>query len=91
MRAGDFTRLKTGGLVSGLLGPYGSAQATFASLDGQILPKMWAQGKVFAFVDKLGLERAVVVFGQGKQSAIDQYHLSRRVGETIAIEFSSAP
>jgi hypothetical protein len=85
-RVGDFEKLQTKGLASALLGPYGSARATFESLDGQLLPKMWAQGQVFAFMDKVGEDLAVVVFGQGEQNAIEQYRLSKHVGQTIAAE-----
>jgi hypothetical protein len=88
VRVGDYGTLRYGGLASALLGPLGSAKATFEALDGQVLPKLWAQGEVFAFLDKHGPELAVVVFSQGTRDVLEQRRLSKRVGETIAAEFA---
>jgi hypothetical protein len=70
------------GLMSALVGPYGDARVTFESLDGQLLPRMWAQGDSFAIVDKPSAAFMVIVFGRGI-SAIEQYHLSKRVSAAI--------
>lgn len=86
-RAGDFAALETQGLPSALLGPYGSAQATFASLEGQLLPKRWAQGRGFAFVDKVDVDLAAVFFGQGSQDVVEQFRLSKRGSHSIRTEF----
>src|SRR5262249_14418577 len=50
-RAGDLAAFGGTGLVSALLGPYGSAKGTFAGLAGRPLPQMWRQGDAFAFAD----------------------------------------
>jgi hypothetical protein len=87
-RVGDYSTLHDAGLASALLGPLGAARKTFASLEGQLLPAIWAQGNTFAFVDRCGPELAVVVFGEGAVDASEQYQCSRRVAQAIAAEFS---
>jgi hypothetical protein len=86
-RAGDFAALETQGLPSAPLGPYGSAQATFASIEGQLLPRIWAQGRAFAFVDRVDIHLAAVVFAQGWQDVVEQFRLSKRVSHSIRTEF----
>src|SRR5687768_7143410 len=49
---GDPSQAGCENLMSALVGPYGDARATFDSLEGQLLPRMWMQGGSFAFVDK---------------------------------------
>lgn len=63
MRGGDFESYPAPGLVSSLLGPSGTPHATYASLDGQPLPQIWADGESFAFVDRPAAGIAFVLFG----------------------------
>jgi hypothetical protein len=62
-RAGDFESYPAPGLVSSALGPSGTPQATWASLDGQPLPQIWADGECFAFIDRPTPTLAFVLFG----------------------------
>jgi hypothetical protein len=88
---GDFGAFASAGLVSALLGPYGSAKATFDSLEGRLLPRMWRQGEEFAFVDKPTAELAVVVFGRGRDYVSELLALSKQVGRSIREEFGEEP
>lgn len=62
-RAGDFESYPEQSLVSSLLGPNGAPRETFASLEGQSLPAIWAEGPYFAFVDRPANGIAFVLFG----------------------------
>lgn len=90
VRAGDFAAFGSDGLVSALLGPYGSAEATFRGVqEGQrSLPRMWSQGDEFAFADRAD-ELVIVVFGRGGSDVRAQYELSKAVGRSIAAELTS--
>ena len=63
IRGGDFESFPAPGLVSSLLGPSGTPHATYAGLDGQPLPQIWAEGESFAFIDRPAAGIAVVLFG----------------------------
>jgi hypothetical protein len=63
IRGGDFESYPAPGLVSSLLGPSGTPRATYAGLDGQPLPQIWAEGESFAFIDRPTAGIAVVLFG----------------------------
>ena len=90
VRVGDFAAFESDGLVPTLLGPYGSAEATFDSVQGdeRLLPRMWAQDDEFAFVDRAN-ELVIVVFGREGGDARAQYDLSKAVRRSIAVEFTS--
>ncbi len=62
-RGGDFESYPAPGLVASLLGPSGTPRETYARLDGQPLPQVWAEGESFAFVDRPTAGIAVVLFG----------------------------
>ncbi len=85
VRAGDFAGFGSEGLVSALLGPYGSAKATFQYLRSQdLLPRMWFQDEKIAILDKVGPMLAVVVFGWSKDTdALRRYELSKEVARNI--------
>jgi hypothetical protein len=85
--AGDFIAFASDGLVSTLLGPYGSARETLASLEGQLLPRMWSQGDEYAIVDLATEELAVVVFGRGRLSAPERWAMSKAVSASIRLVF----
>src|SRR5262249_41380054 len=88
-RAGDFESFGSAGLVSALLGPYGSADATFASLQGAVLPQIWGQGAEFAFLFKPSPGLMVVVFGRSRQDVLAQVEMAKAVGHSIDQEFTS--
>jgi hypothetical protein len=89
-RVGDPGSVGCDTLLSALIGPYGNARVTFESLEGQLLPQMTAQGISFAFIDKASPDVMVIVFGTGL-SAVDQYHLSKRVSAAIAERWMGEP
>ncbi|MGA7992757.1 MAG: hypothetical protein WCC53_15080 [Thermoanaerobaculia bacterium] len=62
-RAGNFETFPEPSLVSSALGPSGTPRATYASLDGQPLPQIWAEGQCFAFIDRPTPGVAFVLFG----------------------------
>ena len=86
-KAGDFIAFASGGLVSALLGPYGSARETLVSLADQSLPRMWNQGDEYAFADLATEELAVVVFGRGMLSAPERWAKSKAVSASIRLAF----
>jgi hypothetical protein len=65
VRVGEFAAFCSKGLVSSLLGPYGSAKDTFDLVQSpdQIKPMMWAQGDEFAFLISAG-SFVIVLFGR---------------------------
>lgn len=63
IRGGNFESYPAPSLVSSLLGPSGTPRQTYASLEGQPLPQIWAEGECFAFVDRPAAGIAVVLFG----------------------------
>lgn len=89
-RVGDVTEFDDSGLVSALLGPHGSPQTTYNSVQGDnvLLPRIWAQGEEVAFVDRVG-EWVLVVFGRRIGDAASQYALSRLLHRTIQLEFTT--
>jgi hypothetical protein len=62
-RAGSFETYPEPSLVSSALGPTGTPRATYASLDGQSLPQIWAEGACFAVIDRPAPGVAFVLFG----------------------------
>jgi hypothetical protein len=62
-RAGNFETYPEPSLVSSALGPSGTPRATYASLDGQSLPQIWAEGPCFAVIDRPTPGVAFVLFG----------------------------
>jgi len=89
-RAGDFDKFASAGLVAAMLGPYGSAEATYHLVRNpeQVKPVIWGQGSEFAFLDCAG-ELVVAVFGRECGDIHAQHALSRQVGQSIAAEFGS--
>ena len=63
MRGGDFESYPAPGLVSSLLGPSGTPHATYASLEGQPLPQIWAEGGYFSIIDRPTAGIVFVLFG----------------------------
>jgi hypothetical protein len=85
-RVGDFTSFGNVDLVSALLGPYGSSQETFASVqDSESPPRMWTQGDAFALAMRVR-DKVAVVFGEKRGGTRSQYELSKAVGQCIADE-----
>jgi hypothetical protein len=69
-RAGDFESYPAPGLVSSILGPSGTPQAAYASLEGQSLPQIWAEGPYYAFIDRPMPGTAFVLFGVPARSGL---------------------
>lgn len=70
IRGGDFESYPAPGLVSSLLGPSGTPRETYANLDGQPLPQIWAEGECFAFIDRPIAGIALVLFGVPARSRL---------------------
>jgi hypothetical protein len=96
IRVGDFEAYPAPSLVSSLLGPSGTPHATYASLEGQSLPQIWAEGEYFAFIDRPISGIAFVLFGvparsrlaflrprSGKNDANSLVEHSKRVGRRL--------
>ena len=81
VRAGDFGSYPAPGLVSSLLGPTGTPRSTYAGLDGQPLPQIWAEGESFAIVDRPAAGIAFVLFGIGVPARPRLAFLRPRSGE----------
>lgn len=70
IRGGDFEAYPAPGLVSSLLGPSGTPRETYARLDGQPLPQIWAEGECFALIDRPTAGIAFVLFGVPARSRL---------------------
>ena len=70
IRVGDFESYPAPSLVSSLLGPSGTPRAAYASLEGQPLPQIWAEGSYFAFIDRPTPGIAFVLFGVPARSRL---------------------
>lgn len=88
-QVGDLDAFDSAGLVTALLGPYGSAKETYDAVQqpDRIRPVIWKQGSEFAFLDCAG-KLVVVVFGRDRVDALAQYQFSVVVGKSIAAEFA---
>ena len=62
-RAGDFESYPAPDLVASVLGPSGNPRTAYASLEGQSLPQIWAEGESFALIDRPVPGVAFVLFG----------------------------
>jgi hypothetical protein len=95
-RVGDFASYPAQSLVSSALGPSGTPKETYASLEGQPLPQIWADGDYFAFIDRPTPGIAFVLFGapapprrsflrplSGEREAFSLVERSRRVGRRL--------
>ncbi len=82
-RAGNFETYPEPSLVSSALGPSGTPRATYASLDGQSLPQIWAEGACFAVIDRPTPGVAFVLFGVPERTRLA--FLRPRSGEHEAL------
>lgn len=92
-KTGDFSMLEHQGLVSAVLGPYGSPLAHFDEAtkyqnDRKMLPRSLAQGQQFALIDKPCDQYAVVVFGKKHTSFVQHIANCHKIGDTILALFS---
>ena len=62
-RVGDFPSYPEQSLIASLLGPRGKARETYAALEGQSLPEIYAEGEYFAYVDRPVEGIAFIFFG----------------------------
>ncbi len=84
-RAGDFDGYPAPGLVSSILGPSGTPGATYAGLDGQSLPQIWAEGDYYAVIDRPARGIAFVLFVVPSKRALS--FLRPRSGEYDSANF----
>jgi len=83
--AGNLNDEKLGDLISALIGPYGDVKNTFASLEGQLLPRIWGQGDTYAYIHKPKDDLMVITFGSGKIDTKSNYRKSKEI-DTDLIE-----
>ena len=93
--AGDPRRLRYyPGIVSALLGPQGSPQATYAMLEGAILPQGYAQGEDYAILDRPRDGILAILFGRHepvpRRNAVEQYQWARQLGEELRARLPAA-
>jgi len=88
-RAGDFSKLSADGMVSTVLGPRGSALASYGLLrpDEKVRPALLSEGREFALLERVGI-LMVVVFGLDRAEGMEHLLFSRRVGASITERFS---
>jgi hypothetical protein len=86
VRAGDFPSYPAPSLVSSILGPSGTPRETYAGLEGQSLPQIWAEGVYFAYIDRPAPGIAFVLFGAPAPSRLA--FLRPRSGEHEANQLS---
>ena len=91
-RIGDFDAYGGKGLVSSIVGSYGSPENIHSYLKGKILPQILGQGHWFAFLDKPSEDILVAVFGpsRDKFEVLQQYDLSKAISRTIAHVFANS-
>ena len=57
--------------------------ATGRSLEGQVLPRIWSQGKISCFVCKPDERTIVGLFCHDKRNPIERYHWSKQLNSQI--------
>ena len=86
--AGDPRRMRYyPGIVSALLGPQGSPQATYAMLEEAILPQGYAQGEDYAILDRPRDGILAVLFGRHeprpRRNAVEQYRWASQLVDEL--------
>lgn len=77
-------------LISTLFADSETIESLNRSLEGQILPRTWNQGKVSCIVCKPADETIVGLFATDELDAVQQYHWSRKTDQAIRSAFSVA-
>ncbi len=77
-------------LISTLFADKETVESLNRSLEGQILPRAWSQGKVSCIVCKPTVETIVGLFVMDDLDAVQQYHWSKKANEAIRLSFSDS-
>ena len=80
---GDINLLIEHSIVDKLVGDIQSTNNLNKSLDGQILPQIWGQGKVAALIFKPNNNIIIGLFYEESRSAIEQYKWSKVLNSEI--------
>ncbi len=88
-RVGSFDAYDNTGLARTLFGPYGDPTGTFAiaadhSENPRLLPQVYAQGDLFAFIDILDSRTVVVALGRKTVDNIDYMKLRHPFRDALA-------
>jgi hypothetical protein len=89
-RHGDFTALSWPDLPNSLFGDQDAIVRLDQSLDGQILPQVFAQGEVTALVMKPQAELIIGLFDQSGQDVTQIYLQGRRVSQDLSARLGRA-
>jgi hypothetical protein len=87
---GDPKAVDNNDLISTLFADSETIQSLNRSLEGQILPRTWNQGKVSCIVCKPTNETIVGLFVIDESDAVQQYHWSKKADEAIRLSFSTS-
>ena len=85
---GDPDAVENTDLISTLFADSETVESLNRSLEGQILPRAWNQGKVTCVVCKPADEIVVGLFVIDELDAVQQYHWSKKADEAIRLSFS---
>jgi hypothetical protein len=86
---GNLLRVGCGGetefddLLNSLLGDEAAIQATNDSLQGQILPRIWGQGRLTCILCKPRSDTIVCIFCDKEISSAELYHMSTSLNADI--------
>jgi len=87
---GDPEAVENTDLISTLFADRETIEALNRSLDGQILPRAWSQGKASCIVCKPTDDTVVGLFVMDELDAVQQYHWSKNADEAIRLSFSAS-
>jgi hypothetical protein len=77
-------------LITALFSDRDSVESLNRSLEGQMLPRAWSQGKVTCIICKPSTLKIVGLFVMDERDAVEQYHWSKIANEAIQSSFSSS-
>lgn len=77
-------------LIAALFADSETVESLNRSLEGQILPRIWGQGKVSCIVCKPTEKTIVGLFVIDKRDAVQKYHWSKKADEAIRLSFSAS-
>ena len=86
---GNRKDLESDDLIVQLFGDADAVTALNRSLEGQVLPRTWSQGKVSCVVCKPDENRIVGLLYHETRSAAEQYAWSKRVNEDVRALFDA--
>ena len=87
---GDPEAVDNTDLISTLFADRETVESLNRSLEGQILPRAWNQGKVSCIVCKPADQTIVGLFVMDELDAGQQYHWSKKADEAIRLSFSGS-